>query len=44
MVGLGALQRGISVLLVDGPGQGGTLRRLGIPTRYDYEVPVGSGS
>lgn len=42
MVGRGALQRGISVLMVDGPGQGGTLRRLGIPTRYDYEVPVGA--
>lgn len=42
MVGRGALQRGISVLLVDGPGQGGTLRRFGIPTRYDYEVPVGA--
>jgi pimeloyl-ACP methyl ester carboxylesterase len=41
MVGRGALQRGISVLMVDGPGQGGTLRRHKIPTRYDYEVPVG---
>ena len=41
MTGRGALQRGISVLLVDGPGQGGTLRRQGITTRYDYEVPVG---
>lgn len=41
MVGRGALQRGISVLMVDGPGQGGTLRRHGLPTRYDYEVPVG---
>jgi dienelactone hydrolase len=41
MVGRGALQRGISVLLVDGPGQGGTLRRHAIVTRYDYEVPVG---
>lgn len=41
MVGNGALARGISVLLVDGPGQGGTLRRQGIPTRHDYEVPVG---
>src|SRR3546814_637407 len=41
MVGRGALQRGIAVLLVDGPGQGGTLRRQGIPTRHDYEVPVG---
>jgi acetyl esterase/lipase len=28
--------------MVDGPGQGGTLRRHGIPTRYDYEVPVGA--
>lgn len=41
MVGNGALARGISCLLVDGPGQGGTLRRQGIPTRFDYEVPVG---
>jgi dienelactone hydrolase len=37
----GALQRGISVLMIDGPGQGGTLRRHGITTRHDYEVPVG---
>ena len=37
----GALQRGISVLMIDGPGQGGTLRRQGIPTRPDYEVPIG---
>jgi dienelactone hydrolase len=41
MTGRGAVQRGIAVLLVDGPGQGGTLRRHRIPTRYDYEVPVG---
>lgn len=37
----GATRRGISVLMIDGPGQGGTLRRHGIPNRYDYEVPVG---
>jgi dienelactone hydrolase len=37
----GMLQRGISVLMIDGPGQGGTLRRHGIVTRPDYEVPVG---
>jgi dienelactone hydrolase len=37
----GALQRGISVLMIDGPGQGGTLRRHRIPTRPDYEMPVG---
>jgi pimeloyl-ACP methyl ester carboxylesterase len=37
----GALQRGISVLMIDGPGQGGTLRRQKIPNRPDYEVPIG---
>ncbi|WP_194472773.1 S9 family peptidase [Bradyrhizobium sp. CCBAU 51753] len=37
----GCLQRGISVLMVDLPGQGGTLRRHGLPTRADTEVPVG---
>jgi FrsA-like alpha/beta hydrolase family protein len=41
MTGRGAVQRGIAILMVDGPGQGGTLRRHGIPTRHDYEVPVG---
>jgi acetyl esterase/lipase len=41
MTGRGAVQRGIAVLMVDGPGQGGTLRRHRIATRYDYEVPVG---
>jgi dienelactone hydrolase len=41
MTGHGAVQRGIAVLLVDGPGQGGALRRHKIATRYDYEVPVG---
>lgn len=40
MTGHGAVQRGIAVLMVDGPGQGGTLRRHRIATRYDYEVPV----
>jgi hypothetical protein len=41
MVGRAALERGVSCLHVDGPGQGGTLRREWIPTRFDYEVPVG---
>jgi dienelactone hydrolase len=41
MVARGVLERGISCLLVDGPGQGATLRREHISTRYDYEVPVG---
>ncbi len=37
----GCLQRGISVLMIDGPGQGGTLRRHGIVSRPDTEVPIG---
>lgn len=41
MVAHGAIQRGMSVLMVDGPGQGGTIRRHKIVNRYDYEVPVG---
>jgi hypothetical protein len=41
MTGRGALQRGISVLMVDGPGQGGALRRHKLVTRHDYEVPIG---
>jgi pimeloyl-ACP methyl ester carboxylesterase len=36
----GALQRGIAVLMIDGPGQGGTLRRHNVVARYDYEVPI----
>lgn len=35
-----ALTRGISVLLVDLPGQGATLRRQKLTTRFDTEVPV----
>ncbi|MFZ9232783.1 MAG: alpha/beta hydrolase family protein [Hylemonella sp.] len=41
MTGRGAVQRGIAVLLVDGPGQGGALRRQHIVSRHDYEVPIG---
>jgi dipeptidyl aminopeptidase/acylaminoacyl peptidase len=37
----GALQRGISVLMIDGPGQGGTLRRQKLVNRVDTEVPIG---
>jgi dienelactone hydrolase len=37
----GALQRGIAVLMIDGPGQGGTLRRHGVSNRVDTEVPIG---
>jgi dienelactone hydrolase len=35
--GLEFAKRGISTLAIDGPGQGETLRLLGIPGRYDYE-------
>jgi dienelactone hydrolase len=41
MVGNGMLARGISCLLMDGPGQGGTIRRQNVTSRPDYEVPVG---
>jgi len=36
-----AFSRGLSLLLVDLPGQGGTLRRQKIVNRFDTEVPVG---
>ena len=42
MTGRGAIQRGMSVLLVDGPGQGAALRRNRQYTRHDYEVPIGA--
>jgi dipeptidyl aminopeptidase/acylaminoacyl peptidase len=41
MTGRASLERGISCLLVDGPGQGATIRREKLPNRHDYEVPVG---
>jgi dienelactone hydrolase len=37
-----ALARGLSLLLVDLPGQGGTLRRQGLVARFDTEAPVGA--
>ncbi len=42
MVARGLLERGISCLLVDGPGQGAAIRRQNLLTRPDYEVPVGA--
>jgi dienelactone hydrolase len=36
----GCLQRGISVLMIDGPGQGGTLRRHKIVSRHDSEAAI----
>ncbi|MCC7106578.1 MAG: prolyl oligopeptidase family serine peptidase [Chloroflexi bacterium] len=40
--GLELVSRGIAVLVVDGPGQGETLRLRGMPSRHDYEVPAGA--
>lgn len=34
--------RGINTLVVDGPGQGESLRLRDIPSRFDYEVPAGA--
>lgn len=42
MIARGVLDRGVSCLLVDGPGQGAALRRHNLTTRVDYEVPVGA--
>jgi dienelactone hydrolase len=36
----GCLQRGISVLMIDGPGQGGTLRRHKVASRHDSEAAI----
>ena len=38
--GTEALRRGLALIVVDGPGQGETLRLKGIPSRFDYERPV----
>jgi pimeloyl-ACP methyl ester carboxylesterase len=36
--GYGLLERGYRILIVEGPGQGGVLRDLKLPSRFDYEV------
>jgi alpha-beta hydrolase superfamily lysophospholipase len=33
-------RRGVACLVVDGPGQGESLRLRGLPSRFDYEVPA----
>lgn len=38
----GLLDRGLHLLLVDGPGQGGALRERGLVARPDWEVPAGA--
>ena len=35
-----ALERGYNCLTFEGPGQGGVIRKLGIPFRYDWEKVV----
>lgn len=40
--GRAAIERGMALLVVDGPGQGETLRYRGLPSRFDYERPVGA--
>lgn len=39
-IGIGAIRRGMNCLTFDGPGQGETIRRRGIPFRYNYETAV----
>jgi pimeloyl-ACP methyl ester carboxylesterase len=41
-IGREALRRGYNCLIVDGPGQGSTLRLRGLPFRPDWETVVGS--
>ena len=40
MVARAVLERGISCCIMDGPGQGASLRERGLFTRHDFEVPV----
>lgn len=42
MVGKGLIERGIACVLLDGPGQGGTLRHEHLYARHDWEVPIGA--
>ena len=43
MAARGVLERGISCCIMDGPGQGASLRERGLFTRHDFEVPVSAG-
>lgn len=40
--GKALIERGVSLLVMDGPGQGETLRFKKIPSRPDYEKPIGA--
>lgn len=40
--GRGLLERGMATLLLDMPGRGSAIYLNGIPTRADYEIPVGA--
>nr|WP_319488553.1 alpha/beta fold hydrolase [uncultured Caproiciproducens sp.] len=39
-IGISAIKRGMNCLAFDGPGQGESIRRRGIPFRYNYETAV----
>ena len=39
-IGISAIKRGMNCLIFDGPGQGETLRRRGIPFRFNYETVI----
>ncbi len=36
------VRRGLACLIVDGPGNGESIRFRGLKLRYDYEVPAGA--
>lgn len=39
-IGISAVKRGMNCLIFDGPGQGESIRRRGIPFRHNYETAV----
>lgn len=39
-VGISAIKRGMNCLIFDGPGQGESIRRRGIPFRYNFETAI----
>ena len=40
--GRAAIERGMALLVMDGPGQGESLRHRGLVSRFDYEKPIGA--
>lgn len=43
LMAVGALERGIAVLALDGPGQGASFRQNGLLARHDFEGAVSAG-